>query len=407
MRLLLWVLLPTRLLIWWRRVTRTQSASRPAAPKSFIIFRLDALGDVVLTTPLFRELKLSFPDSRLTAVVQCAYTSVLETNPHIDELLTLPAIRGRWLPVHARRLLAGLSFYWRELRRRQFDVAISPRWDTDEHLAAFLCLLTTARARIGYDECSSPGKRCYNRGFAGAFDICLDAGPLQHEVERNLAVVKAIGGSVRERQLEIELTTEDREYADRALSSVPENCVLIALGIGAQSPGRRWPLERYAAVIDELAMQYPVFAIVTCAPSEHPEAIRISELLQNSVLISDSRHLRETCALLERCDLFMGNDTGAAHLSAAMECPTIIVSRHPTTGDATHPNSPARFAPWGVPMRVLQPERGLGDCDARCREISHPHCIMQISVPQVVAAAKELLIQNGRVRDKLLASSTL
>jgi hypothetical protein len=89
-----------------------------------------------------------------------------------------------------------------------------------------------------------------------------------------------------------------------------------------------------------------------------------------------------------------------------MKCSTIVISRHPKGGDPLHPNSPARFSPWGVAKRVLQPEHGLDDCDARCREISRPHCILQIAVQDVVAAAEVLLMQSSPVRDKLMASST-
>jgi heptosyltransferase-2 len=191
------------------------------------------------------------------------------------------------------------------------------------------------------------------------------------------------------------------------LYHVRTDCVLVVVGIGAQSPGRRWPLERYAAVIDELSKQYPVHTIITCAPSEHAQARHLADALPTGSTISDSAAIRESCALLARCDLFIGNDTGAAHLAAATKCPTIVISRHPRSGDPEHPNSPARFAPWGVLARVLRPDHGVDDCNARCREISRPHCIMQVSVPEVVAAAKALLVQSSQVRDKLMASSRL
>ena len=47
--------------------------------------------------------------------------------------------------------------------------------------------------------------------------------------------------------------------------------------------------------------------------------------------------------MLERCDLFIGNDSGTAHLAAAMDCKTIVISRHPRDGDPNHSNSPVRF----------------------------------------------------------------
>jgi heptosyltransferase-2 len=293
-----------------------------------------------------------------------------------------------------------VSFCWRKLRKRQFDIAISPRWDTDEHLATLLCLLAHARQRVGYSEQVSKGKRCYNRGFDRAFDISLEPGPAQHEVESNLAVIEALGGTVHENQLEMHLGLEDRESAGQALRDVPEDCTLIALGIGAQSPGRRWPIERYAAVIRELAMQYSLFAVITCAPSEHPDAARLARMLPSSALISDGPNIRETCALLSRCNLFIGNDTGAAHLAAAMDCPTVVISRHPMSGDPAHPNSPERFAPWCASSRVLQPERGLGGCTVRCRHVE-PHCIKQVTVADVVLAVKTMLMQSERIRDKL------
>ena len=405
MRLLLWVLLPTRLAIWWARLTQRDRNPSSATRDSFILFRLDALGDLVLTTPVFRELKRAYPNAHFTAVVQRAHHSILESNPYIDELLSVPLVRNARRLKHALYLVTVLKFYWRELRGRRFDVAICPRWDTDEHLATMLCALTGANLRVGYSERASAGKKRFNLGFDGAFDVGLAPGSLRHEVERNIDIVEALGGMVVDSSTEITLTTEDRAYANRVLNKIPAESLLVVLGIGAQTYGRRWPLERYSAVIDELSKQYPVHTVITCAPSDHEQAKHLARTLPTPSTISDSAAIRETCALLARCDLFIGNDTGAAHLAAAMKCPTVVISRHPRNGDPAHPNSPARFAPWGVLGCVLQPERGLDDCDTHCR-LSDPHCITQISVPEVVAAANALLIQSGRVRDKLEASLT-
>ena len=110
---------PGNLVVSLRAKQRAPSSER----KSFIVFRLDALGDLVLTTPLFRELKRSYPQAHITAVVQEAYKSILATNPSVDEVLTIRSRRSRWLPKGALHLLAVLSFYRRELQGRRFDVA--------------------------------------------------------------------------------------------------------------------------------------------------------------------------------------------------------------------------------------------------------------------------------------------
>src|SRR5664279_3976528 len=141
--LLFSVRIPTLLAIFWRKwLARTEEVA--ATPRSILVFRLDELGDVVLTTPLFRELKRLYPNARCTVVVQPAYRAILTSNRNIDEILPLREIEPNWLPARARRLASALWFYWTRLRQRQFDMAISPRWDVDEGLATMLCVLTNA-----------------------------------------------------------------------------------------------------------------------------------------------------------------------------------------------------------------------------------------------------------------------
>ncbi len=388
------VRLPTRLAMFWRaHLCRAPGAGDAhKGPLSLIVFRLDSLGDVVLTTPLFRALKQAHPNSRCTVVVQGRYKPLLVTNPHIDEILTLPQIRPAWLPRGARRLLAAVALYWTRLRKRRFDFAISPRWDVDEHLATFLCVLTDAASRVGYSETASPAKQRANRGFDAAYDICLPPGGVRHEVLRNLAIAEALGATAAGAQLEIHLTERDRSKAAKLLARFSDSGVLAAVGIGAQRPGRRWPLECYAQTLNRLAREQGVQAVIVCSASELGQALQLSRLLERRPIILSGAPLREVCAVLERCELFLGNDSGCAHLAAAMHCRTIVISRHPRDGDPNHCNSPLRFAPYGARVRVLQPATGKDQCRAFCTHAG-PHCITQVSVDEVVAAAQMMLNQ--------------
>ena len=115
------VRLPTLLAMFWRTCLRPDSIAGTAQkePASIIIFRLDSLGDVVLTTPVFRELKKAYPKSRCTVVVQEAYRTLLVTNPHVDEVLGMPDIKPRWLPQGVKTLLSSLVLYWTRLHGRR------------------------------------------------------------------------------------------------------------------------------------------------------------------------------------------------------------------------------------------------------------------------------------------------
>jgi len=383
------VRVPTLLANFWHTLF-AEKARAHRGPISIIIFRLDAMGDVVMTTPLFRELKRTFPKSRCTVVVQNAFWPLLLTNPYIDEILTPPEVTFSHLPQRARNLVSALLLYWRCLRLRQFDVAISPRWDVDEHLATMLCLLTNAGDRVGYTEGASPAKQRLNRGFDAAFSICLPAGPVRHEVVRNLVVLEALGGTVQDSSLELRLTERDRDFATRLLASVPLSTKLIALGIGAKSAGRRWPLQRYAECINRLAQHVRVRPVIVCSAAENEQAVRLAKLLNCEPIILSGSPLREICAVLEHCDLFLGNDSGSAHLAAAMGCKTVVISRHPRDGDPNHSNSPLRFGPYCKTARVLQPATGLDNCAGSCHVLG-PHCIMAVSVDEVVAVARRML----------------
>ena len=396
------VRIPTLLAIFWRTYFRRDSiaATPQKQPLSIVIFRLDSLGDVVLTTPLFREISKAFPKSRITVVVQEAYRALLVTNPHVDEILSPPEIKAGWLPQGAKRLFSALLLYQGRLRERHFDFAISPRWDVDEHLATLLCVLTNATCRIGYSETASEAKPLINRGFDAAWSTCVQPGPVRHEVLRNLAIVEAMGGTPTDETLEIHLTERDRRRAAKLLTRAAASSKLIAVGVGAHSPGRRWPLERYSQCLLHLAMEHPVQVVIVCSADERGEAARLANLVGGDAIVVSGAPIREVCAVLERCDLFIGNDSGCAHLSAAVGCKTIVISRHPRDGDPNHYNSPARFIPHGRCVRVLQPASGLDRCKSACIALE-PHCIRSVTVGQV-AAPRERCCRVHGARPSLL-----
>jgi len=130
--------------------------------------------------------------------------------------------------------------------------------------------------------------------------------------------------------------------------------------------------------------------MIICSDGEWEEAGKLAKLLCCEPIIVSGAPLRKVCALLEHCDLFIGNDSGSAHLAGAMNCKTIVISRHPSGGDPNHANSPIRFAPYCDQVRVLQPAAGLDACKAECLSAA-PHCIKAVSVEQAVAAAREML----------------
>ena len=97
----------------------------------------------------------------------------------------------------------------------------------------------------------------------------------------------------------------------------------------------------------------------------------------------------QTGALLQRCALFIGHDSGPTHMASAAGIPVVVVSCHPRDGAAMNVQSPRRFGPWSPTARVLQPDHGTGTCVDSC-SASAAHCILNVSVDDVRKAIEEV-----------------
>src|SRR5262249_16097545 len=153
------------------------------------------------------------------------------------------------------------------------------------------------------------------------------------EVHRSLAVARSIGAPSSDDRLQVQIVDRDRKRAAKFLTGVPASARLIAIGIGAHSPGRRWPLSRYAETVNPLGATNNIQPVIVCSSAELGDSLKLDELLDRPAVIMSGVRLREVCALLERCELFIGNDSGCAHLAAAMNCKVLVISRHPRDGD--------------------------------------------------------------------------
>jgi heptosyltransferase-2 len=215
----------------------------------------------------------------------------------------------------------------------------------------------------------------------------------KHEVQRNLDVIRFLGGDVRDDRLELWLRPEDEFFAGQLLKSEQHSSGqrFIALGVGTRHP-KRWPIENFVALGRELIREYKVRLIVLGDDKDAILGQRLQQELGDAVLnMAGHSTLRETAATLRGCSLYVGNDTGPLHMAAAVGTPVVGVSSHSLLGAAAHSNSPLRFGPWKVPHRMVQPERPTSPCTEWCAAKDAPHCIRQVTVEAVTKAAHSLL----------------
>jgi heptosyltransferase-2 len=351
--------------------------------RRILVVRLDEIGDVVMTSPFLRELRRNAPQASVTLVVKPEIVNLEEYCPHVNEVLAFDSrTRGLYAPLEVHR--RALELAWKKLWRRRFDLAILPRSDADFSNAAFLAYFSGASRRAGF------GQRGWDARLAGRIDYdalltdVLNCPRKMHEVERNLQLLRELGGGVESDALEVWLRPEDSVW----LSNCDRR--IVALGPGGGQERKRWPTDRFIALGRRLVQEYDVQLAVIGDRGDRATGAALSNALgDRAVDLTGRMTLRQAAAALSRCALYVGNDSGPMHLAAAVGTPVVEISCHPRNAKPYFLNAPERFGPWRVPAVVLQPV-ATAPCEDTC-SADRPHCILGITVEQAADAAITLL----------------
>jgi len=363
-----------------------------ASLEKILVLRLDKIGDVVMTSAFLRELRHNYPEAFITLVVNPTTYNLAQHCPYVDNVLIFP-----WESYSGKnsfyRHWRTLMFARKHLQPQRFDAVMVPRWDVDFYLENYLAFYSGAPLKLAHTEMTTPTKRILNKGENKLFTQCVNDVSLQHEVDHALNMLRFIGGTIHDDNLEIWPTKDDELAVKKMIAAhLPVNQnPLFCIGIGAGDSKRIWPVDRYAEVCKWLHEMYGGYVFVVGANDEYELGADLT--LTNPGYVSNvtgKLTLRQTAVLLKHSTLFIGNDSGPMHIAAAARTPVIEISPHPRDGDPAHFNSPVRFGPWNIPSEVLQPATALSPCVDSC-SADKPHCIRQITIQEVQNAIQSLL----------------
>jgi heptosyltransferase-2 len=375
-------------------ITRPKRMSAGDAPR-ILVTRLDGIGDFVMLTPFLRELRRNYPESRITLVTGRNAAPIAETCPYVDEVLFLdspPARRSfpSYLQYAAAlmRYLDRLDTFAKSHLQGRVDLAIQPRWDVDLHWATLVTLLSGAPKRVGYAERATPMKAWCNFGHDRCFSNVLPAGPEQHEVERNLDVIRHLGGKVAAVDMELWTRPEDKTAAVRFLEENGRDVLpVIAFAVGGTNPRHHWP--HYAELIQLLSREIEFLPVIIAGPGEESAIHEIRRVCPHAAG-TRSLPLRVVVAVISECALFIGNDTGPKHLAAAAGVPVIEISSHSAGSTRGYDGDPDRFGPRVPAKDVIRPAVALPGCELGCIS-GMPHCISTITAQEVAGRTITLL----------------
>ena len=353
--------------------------------RSILIIRFQRLGDLILVMTLVQNLRAAFPHARLTLMCQEDYSAFLRYQPGVDEVIAVPK---------KARFAAQVSGWFAALRSllaNSFDIVIDV---SDNRRSSQLTRLTNAPLRVGFwPPARSPARRTImEKGAYNAFAPILSYDDEQHGhfVNQYLAPLTALGLSASRSSPVLAATDADRVAIRQILRDTDiEDRPYAVIHPGARTANRRWPAKNYPPVIEHLAKKSISVALIG-DEGEHSLAAEIAANSPVPFLNFVGRlTLGQLAALLERCCLYIGNNTGPIHIAAGVGARIVAIYGIHTT----------LWAPLTDRLVMVTPTRPCACVNpAACR----PHdpdgslCVQRNSVADVLRAIDSQLSADRR-----------
>ncbi len=229
-----------------------KGATEKINEENILVVRMDGIGDMVLMTPFFRELRRNYPSANITLLTSPIASELFEVCPYLDEVLVYDWKRIQGYPL--KRKLEELQWFASSsLQNKGYSIAIVPRWSTDWYGASLLAFLSGATRSIAYSEQVESEKTLYNNNYDFLFTDVLDNRMLKHELERNLDVLLWMHGIVCNTRLELWETKLDRCRINSILEKNVQNGErLVAVCISASTKKKKWDMHNYLRLIQSL-----------------------------------------------------------------------------------------------------------------------------------------------------------
>lgn len=353
-----------------------------------LLVRLSAIGDCLHAVPVAAALRRAHPDAFIGWAIQEPAATLLRGCPGVN--------RFHVYPRRARGIAARLEAFGRlrrELRSCRYDAAIDVQGLTKSGLVAWL---SGARLRVGFRGGPAMGSRELNPLFLNR-RYAVDPA-VTHVVDRNLALVRASGlAGPPDPQHPPPQDTQDAQdpivewplpaYARRKALDFLDRRRLSAGGYAVVSPGtiwrtKHWPAGHFAVAARRLAQARSLPIVVAWADEGER---RLAETIVADagkglpVLLAPPTDLRDLATLIRHAALFLGCDSGPAHLAAALGVPCVSVFG---------PTDPARNGPCGPRSASVQLDQRLEcqPCWRRTCSRGDFACMEQLDADRVVEA---------------------
>jgi predicted lipopolysaccharide heptosyltransferase III len=333
-----------------------------------LVVRLRSIGDTVLSTPSLIALKRFLPHASVDILLEDWVAPVLDGFAFVDNIISLK--RGSAV---SRARIA------RQIRGNNYDVVYNLHGGTT---ATLLTRATGASHRVGYS--SYQYARLHNH--LAPSPSSLWRRDKTHSVEQQLALLGWTGIPVTDRpptQLAVTdqaaATISARLRADGLNDTTP----LAVIHPTAAFDTKQWATDKFARVAEDVSARGLAIVVIT-APDEASIAEKLRQDSRAPVTILTNLSLPEVTALTSQARLFVGNDSGIAHIAAAVGAPCVVIFGS---------SNIAHWRPWAkTAAEVVFEEMECQPCHGYyCEKFEQPECIKRVPVDRVVAGIERVM----------------
>ena len=284
-------------------------------PKKILIIRLSAIGDLVMASPLIGAFKRTWPQTKLTWLVEEGSRAVIEANPGLDEIIVWP--RARWRELSREKqyltLAREIRSFVGELRKRRFDLAVDAQGLMKSGIWAWL---SGAAQRVGIG--SREGSR-YLMTRVVSRDGASDGLSSQY-----LLLAKALGLDTGTFDMDVPLSDEAIRHAEKFKES--SGTSYIALAPFTTRPQKHWFEERWVETAEELTRETGMAIVILGGPGDADSAQHLADAIgEGSFNLAGKTSIQEAAAVISLSSLLIGVDTGLTHMGIALRVPTIAL----------------------------------------------------------------------------------
>lgn len=339
--------------------------------KTILIVNLGGVGDFLHSQMGLRALRAHYEESSILFLGIARVAELARKSPYFDEVIVF-----NYDPCKALLLFL-------KLRQRKIDLAVNMRtlvsWKGACLMALFFFL-----AGVKYKA----GRDTAGRGFF--LDIKIpetDFGDMA-EYEYDVNLIEALGVKVSDRQLEIIVSEEDKEYVRGFLSrcNIDQKDLVIGINPGGVS-SNLFPVEEFAKVIQRLLQGLKAHIVITGTENERHLFEKLRALTQAPLINAVGKtSIFQLQALIQRCNLYITNDSGPMHIAAFLRVPLIAIF----AGGQIR-----RFDPRNIEANavVFRQEIDCSPCNKKhCRVL---RCVKNFSSEEIAKASISLLDRRG------------